>query len=88
MLRVKTIYNFKEVQPNDIIVILTAEEYYDLGEEVTDIIEQFSGEALTVTSVDLTPNEFGEGSVMAQYHDGTLVSFTEHEIHTILRITE
>lgn len=87
-MKVETIYDYRELQKGDIIIILTAEQYYESGDEITDIIERFAGESLVVISVDHTPNYFDEITVMAEYHDGSIASFTGHEIHTALRVKE
>ena len=67
----------------DIITIISLEEYEEAGDEITSLIKEFAGSTLEVISVSEDINEFGERTITAHNHLGT-VTFTDHEIKEIL----
>lgn len=82
----KEIKDVKDVAKDDTIVIKTVAEYEEDGDEVTELVEKFAGQKLTVLSVSNEINEFGERCITAQSKEGDIVTFTEHEIATVLGV--
>lgn len=73
----------REIKPSDIITIISLEEYKESGDEITELVETFAGSTLEVVSVSEDVNEFGERTITAYNHLGT-VTFTDHEISEVL----
>ena len=71
---------------DDTIIIKTVAEYEEDGDEVTELVEKFAGQKLTVLSVSDEVNEFNEHYITAQSKEGDIVTFTEHEIATVLGV--
>ena len=75
--------NFAEIKPNDIITIISLDEYKEANTEITDVIKQFANTSLEVISVSEDRNEFGERTITAFNHNGT-ATFTDHEIKSVV----
>ena len=67
------------IKKDDIIKIISLEEYNEIGDEITDLVKEFADDTLIVDSVSEDTNEFGERTVTAHNHKGSC-TFTEHEI--------
>ena len=83
--RIRELKDDEFIQVGDFLEFLTVEDYEEIGEEVTDLIEKFSGEMVEVLKVGKEINEWGEKEFLVVNADGDIVSATSHEFSKAYR---
>ena len=76
------------ITKGDFLLFNTLEEYEELGDEVTDLIEKFAGEMVEVIQVGEETNEFGEKTFVVSDSMGNIVTATSHEFSKAYREKE
>ena len=71
----------ENIQVGDFLQFLTLEDYENIDEEITELVEKFAGEMVEVVSVSKDTNEHYEHTYLVVNKDGDMVSATDHEFY-------